>query len=823
MAGMEWTRPQTRAVPAPTPALERISRWVDWEDLLTLGLIVAAMFSVSSGLENSSWTKDMPAITLVGVLAVGAALLLHRSGLLMVAAWPMAVITGALVTFWQALVMVGPGTFDQRLHAAYARFDLWFDVALHGGVSNDSLPFNVLIVAITWLGAFLFSWSVYRWHNAWIGLVPGGAALFIGLVFVTDELTGSIVLYLLFGFLLIMRTNLTAKIGRWRRDGTAYPSLISLTFLNFTAWLMFGLMAFAWTMPSGPFSTPAVVERVADGVARVGVDFVRLAGPLHTKKVIPMHSYTGVLPFQGSVNLGERELLTVKMDPTLQGPFSLRGAVYDEYESGGWEAGERTAVDLPDFVEDGLAEQLAAEEVQGQLIPLEVHVERKSVVGTVVFSAGQPVSTDESGKIEVPKSSITSIGAGGPRSQYWYLSDEEIAEVLRENGNILVTVQRGDNGRPQQIDYVDDTASSLPDTLVVRPEDRVRRGEFYNVTGFVPEATPEELRAAGQSYPAWIEQNYLQLPESLPDTVRLTAGETVGTAQTPYDKATAIEAYLRSFPIDYDVPDTPPGRDTVDYFLHDAKRGYFDYHASAMVVMLRTLGVPARLAVGFVVGEEDFDRTERIYTVRDRNSYAWAEVYFSGYGWISFNPTPDRPEQLAPFEREVPLPAGPLSLEDFPDLPVGADPIFDIFPESDSGKVQVVPGRSGGSAESYVPWYALGALGIAGLVVGAGVFGWQRSVAGLPYPQQTWEKMVRMAGWAGHGPEPGQTPTDYANSLQRSLRSLRGVSVITDAYNRSRFGHKAIPEDEREQIEELWRPMRNSLARTMFGRVLRRK
>ena len=73
-----------------------------------------------------------------------------------------------------------------------------------------------------------------------------------------------------------------------------------------------------------------------------------------------------------------------------------------------------------------------------------------------------------------------------------------------------------------------------------------------------------------------------------------------GNATRLYDKAAAIESYLRTFPIDYNVPKTPPGRDSVDYFLFDAQRGYFDYHASAMAVMLRTLGIPARVATGYV-------------------------------------------------------------------------------------------------------------------------------------------------------------------------------------------------------------------------------
>ena len=107
----------------------------------------------------------------------------------------------------------GPGNLEQRLDAIYFRFETWFDLAFNGGVSNDSLPFNVLVLSLTWLGVFLFGWSVFRWQNAWIGLIPGGVALFLDMALIGDDLAGAVLLYMLFGFLLVMRTNLMARMA----------------------------------------------------------------------------------------------------------------------------------------------------------------------------------------------------------------------------------------------------------------------------------------------------------------------------------------------------------------------------------------------------------------------------------------------------------------------------------------------------------------------------------------------------------------------------------------------------------------------------------
>jgi hypothetical protein len=176
MAEMGWTRLDvSTAPPAPRPA-RVIDRFLDWEDWLTFGLALGAMLGVVMSIESAGWSSDMPALGLVGLLALLFALLVARSGLPTLLAWPVAGVTGAVVTFWQTLEMVGPGDLEQRVDAIYFRFERWFHLAFTGGISNDSLPFNVMVVGVTWLGVFLFGWSVFRWHNAWLGLIPGSSA-----------------------------------------------------------------------------------------------------------------------------------------------------------------------------------------------------------------------------------------------------------------------------------------------------------------------------------------------------------------------------------------------------------------------------------------------------------------------------------------------------------------------------------------------------------------------------------------------------------------------------------------------------------------------
>src|SRR5204863_6160038 len=139
-------------------------------------------------------------------------------------------------------------------------------------------------------------------------------------------------------------------------------------------------------------------------------------------------------------------------------------------------------------------------------------------------------------------------------------------------------------------------------------------------------------------YPATIKAKYLQLPSSVPQRVKDLALTIVANKATPYDKAEAIETYLRNtYKYSTVVKSAPPGRDPVDYFLFDLKADFCEYFASSMAVLLREVGVPARVVEGFTSGS--LDASNR-YAVKELNAHAWVEVYFPQYGSIEFEPTP---------------------------------------------------------------------------------------------------------------------------------------------------------------------------------------
>jgi hypothetical protein len=148
---------------------------------------------------------------------------------------------------------------------------------------------------------------------------------------------------------------------------------------------------------------------------------------------------------------------------------------------------------------------------------------------------------------------------------------------------------------------------------------------------------PEDLRKAGTDYPPAIRAAYLQLPR-LDSRIPRLAQEITQRAHTPFDRATAIELYLRTrFGYTLTQPDPPPA-DPLAYFLFRRQAGHCEYFATAMTVMVRSLGIPARYVNGFLPGE--YNDVADSYIVRGSDAHSWVEVYFPRYGWIVFDPTP---------------------------------------------------------------------------------------------------------------------------------------------------------------------------------------
>ena len=166
------------------------------------------------------------------------------------------------------------------------------------------------------------------------------------------------------------------------------------------------------------------------------------------------------------------------------------------------------------------------------------------------------------------------------------------------------------------------------------PEHPVNR---YQATSDIAQTSASSLRRAGQAYPPEVLSRYLGLP-ALDSRIPELARKITASADNDYDRAAALETYLRThFGYSLQLSRTVP-HDPLANFLFERRQGHCEYFASSMAVMLRILGIPSRVVNGFRTGE--FNDLTSQYVVRASNAHSWVEAYFPGHGWVAFDPTP---------------------------------------------------------------------------------------------------------------------------------------------------------------------------------------
>ncbi len=228
----------------------------------------------------------------------------------------------------------------------------------------------------------------------------------------------------------------------------------------------------------------------------------------------------------------------------------------------------------------------------------------------------------------------------------------------------------------------------------------------YTTVSRRPILEPATLRAA-PAPPADLHR-YTRVPDGLPGEIGALAATVTAGAQTPYDQAVKLQEWLRSPPFTYD--ESVGGGDSgnaIVAFLH-AKRGFCVQYAATMAVMARTLGIPARVAVGFTSGTVQANGS-RLVTTRD--AHAWPELYFAGTGWLRFEPTPRGDGRAAPPDYSVPPPPS-TSGQDTPGSTPSSQPSSAPSADPRRDKLERLAGRLGGGTGATqggggVPWRLL--------------------------------------------------------------------------------------------------------------------
>jgi len=787
--------------------MKRLLRDEGW---LTLILLLFLVLIPVLALEEAGWVEGSSSLLPVVLLAALVGILLARSPLHRLVAVPLGALTGLALVFlgvgqvlpslssfikalsaqggWLQLVLDGEKhganplvpLFYQSLNRGNIlawRIRGWIEAGTSGGVSSDNLIFLLLLGLLAWVVAFYSIWVFYRYHNGPVALLLPGIALVVN-TFLSNKGLGYLVIYLAVALLILVLGSFFSLKRSWERRNIDYsPELLLDTVLN---------------------SVGIIAVLVLIGLAIPSVDYNKMASSFWTYASEPW----------GKVETTVNRLFSGVHNPNPDlGTGSKAGLVL----SGSFSRTEEASRTFMTVATDEAVLSFEEARALGEEIAIPTHYWRGA---TFDVYTGRAWANSE--RIPVDRNAGQSPIIG-QSTQYGYTLTQQVEIVVPRADIIYAASEPLVVDQPYRVQSLGDEDFSA---LYMRRTPLT--AAKYVVTSTVTRVGTDDLRTASTDYPEWVEKRYLQLPKNLPDRVVNFAKEITANAPTPYDKAMAIQDYLRQLPYDRTIRLPEGDFEAVDYFLF-IRKGYCDYFGTVMAVLLRTVGVPARLSTGYFTGEYNF--VTQYYMVREEDAHVWTEVYFPPYGWIEFEPTPGRAAIIRPQGSLYANPAIPTAL---PGQQSVASRSWFRLPDIAAflGRISLLLALIGAVLALLLIW-AIWPL-------------WDRRLSPVAYAQAVYGRMCRYAAWAGLTRRPAQTPREYAAVLGRQLEELfrlrprpsryagrQGVEVISTAFAEATYSPHPPTGEARQQLQESWQAVRGALWRLIAShtrqRLARRK
>ncbi len=745
-----------------------------WMSVILLGVM---LLSLCWAIQAAGWLEQLEFLVPVAIFGLVAGLAFGTSRLSIAIAIPISAVLGAVIILWS----VG-GEFHPEL-SQLSRLDqlraAGIDAALTAyryGAIQQGIVLAVAMGILMWVTAYTAAFAVYRRHQVLDAILLIGAFLVINLVATLRDLFGFLVLFALAALLLWLRAALVERRSSWQQrrvsENLDVPASIMRSGVIFTA-VAIGL---AWVLTSVAVAAP--LTTAVKSLDELWLDFAADASGffqgLNSSNARPVSA-----GFGSSMTVGPS--WSVSDDPVLtlvgaERPYYLAAVTYDHYTGRGWswtDAHQRSvAAEAPTFPSWTPDRPLISEGFEAVTVTVQI----LSPQGRDLYAPGFPV------RFFAP--TVVTEPSAGPIF-----------------GGI-------------------EAAGSL------------ETGQMYDVTAIVSsDVTEAQLASAPTDYEPEITALYLDTTGITDRTREMAATIAATVPNDPYHAAKALATFLRSEAFVYDTSVILPqdaNQDMVDYFLHESRRGFCTYYASAMVMMARSQGIPARLAVGYGPGSRVEDGA---FLVSQKDAHAWAEVYFPGYGWQIFEST----RSINPrFSRASGDPNAVIPVPDNRGVdfqgpfPPGYDSPTKLQGQGPTASFAPIPGgfQAGEASPTEEARAANGwiFLVLIGLAAGFGLFRWfsaRRRFRFLSPGDRGWARLNLAAQRAGIGRQPSETFYEYAGWLEAELPSrAEEIRTIADGKVWSTYSGRSMSERAIEAIERAWDRLRFPLTSLAVRRRL---
>ncbi|WP_162179571.1 DUF4129 domain-containing transglutaminase family protein [Thermogemmatispora carboxidivorans] len=773
------TGPESVAPATPPPARSSRFALVPAEGWWPLVLVAIALFALVLAVLSANWVAGTWILLWSAPLGLLAGFLVAKSHSL---PQPLLHLAAFFFGYWLAFAL----TASAALHTPWTMLLNDLQAVLSSGsgaglavVSSEHI-FLLYLCFLSFFLGYLGSWLTYRARLPWLVALTYCSIMLVNLQY--SRQASPLLLPVMLGALLLLigHLHLTTLLDDWHSLGlTADRSWLRSLLRRsqaLTSLLMLLSLLPALLLP--PLMQPGWGSRLWQNVDA-------LVGNLLHQRLIGSGPVTQLPSLDATVFFGDR--LTVSGSVSLPAgsvleysgsaaPAYLEAVTYNQFDGHSWTSSTQTSATR--------------------------------------FAAGQPLPADTaSGHYRQVSAQIHLLQV--PQSQRHYL----FAPPQPARFSVPVVV------------YGKGLASAWTQQTPLHPDER------YTVLARVPQIDAAALARVPllsadpgfwQSDPALpvLERDYLQLPASLPHNLMQTALEWTRGTSNAFEAMQQLESHLsdpRQFSYSITNPPIPAHSDVVSWLLQ-THTGYCTYYASAMVVMARLLGMPARIVVGFSQGH--FDAGRQVWVVNGSDAHSWVQIYFPGQGWIDFDPTPGF--ALGPAFSGTPAPSSSPSVSN------GASPTASSQPNQ---KGSVTPPTADGRAETprdplqqalSFPWLlpallAFTSLGLL-LVLLTGISSRRRRLASQlsPVARLFW-RLCRLASLAGFRPRSWQTPYEYSARLSHAMpEAALPLRRLTELFVRERWAppyELAGASDRSDELEDLWPPLRRALWRLWLRRL----
>ncbi len=839
------------------PPPSRQGRVPSLEEVVFVLIMGLPLTATAAAIAAADWIDGLPPLIPLALAPLPFWALLARSKF----SWKLGHPLGVLITALGAIV-IGAFTISEAgsLSDLFTEIAGWFGAIGSSAGDRGEVTTGVVLIGVILLSGHLTTWAAFRAKAPVVHILPGLAALLVVLTFLPSDFY-----WYFFMYALAAAPGIALKHLRSQKGLTALQTAGAIAA---AAAVMGVALVPVWRMPSPDGVVIPVAEQFEGPLYEFQSGWSSLFHGVPDRKKYPFYSppleldqvgpfSPGLdLPYAKAEDLGDQEIFLVES----QQPYRWRMRAYDTYTSEGWtSSSERLQVQDSDVsLEENTEELLDTKQV-------DITVRIFSKTNTLV-TAGEPSRSNIPADVEMTGQDAFRLFIRSPQTTYLP------ADVTTYRDDLVRWIDSRIDGTSRMLRAADaktlpdDESLSNPGLVYVDIDDDFPSGDFigvqrqepdphqpmallssrgvlnppvrYSTRGVVSTASSNALRNADVDYPQWVSDRYLQLPDTLPVRVKRLALSLTVAADNPYDKARAIQAYLQRIPYTLDVTLPPEGQDFVDFFLFELGRGFCQNYASAMIAMLRSLDVPARLVVGF--GPGDYDEGRGGWVVRAKHYHAWPEVFFPEYGWVEFEPTPADVQDSLVSLGYVPGSGARFAgsggdeiceeiISGFCDedgLAGGEDPFeeFENLIGFDGQLSDEDQGRTGGGISTVMALIgAVAALAVA-LPVGGIVYA-RWSLSRLPYVTSVYASMRILAGMGGLGPRPQETPWEYNRRLGEAMPERSDdLSYITDRYVTDVYGDpksfRRMQVQDMWPVRRSWKSVRNGLLKHMILRLV---